>query len=161
MVRVETPLLVLGPGPGALVAAKVAGACGQPCLLVGHDLAGGETPVALDATAVALLAEHGVLDVLRPCLLAGDPPSIAPRQFEAILKQHCVADLNVGVYDRMEVVDRVVVGRSLRGILTGGTRRWELVADAWIDGAALAMSLPAAIGDGVAAAREAITMRRS
>ena len=111
--RVDTPLLVLGRGPAALVAAKVAGACGQPCLLVGHEVVGGDAPVGLDRSAVAVLEQHHLVDVLRPHLLAFDPLTVAPREFEEVLKQHCVADPNVGVYDRMELLERVVAGRTL------------------------------------------------
>jgi hypothetical protein len=159
--RVETPLLVLGRGPAAVVSAKVAGACGQPCLLVGHEVVSGDSPVELDATAVAVLEGYGLVDVLRPHLLALHPLTFAPSEFEHVLKQHCVADLNVGVYDGMEVVERTVSGRSLRGVLTDGTTRWDLVADAWIDASALPMSLPAAIIDGAAAVLDAITSMRT
>jgi hypothetical protein len=160
LLRVETPLLVLGTGPAALVAAKVAGACGQPCLLVGHEVIGGDTPAELDLAAVAVLDRHRLIDVLRPHLLAADPLTVAPREFEEVLKQHCIADLNVGVYDRMTLADRGVAGRTLRGVLTDGRSRWELVADTWIDADALAVALPPAITDGEAAALEAITALR-
>ena len=43
--------------------------------------------------------------------------------FEEVLKQHCVADMNVSVYDGVDVVDRVVDGRGVRGVLTDGTSR--------------------------------------
>ena len=157
MVRVETPLLVLGRGPAALVAAKVAGACGQPCLLVGHHIVSTDSPVRLDATAVAVLERYGLLDVLRPHLLTVDPLTISPRELERVLKQHCVADVNVGVYDGMEVVERAITGRSLRGVLTDGVARWDLVADSWIDADALPVWLSAAIRHGAAAAIDAIT----
>ena len=60
----------------------------------------------LDDAAVEVLDPHGVLDVLRPYLTAVDPLAIAPRAFEEVLKHHCVADLNVTVYDEVEVIDR-------------------------------------------------------
>jgi hypothetical protein len=155
-VRIDTPLLVLGRGPAALVAAKVAGASGQPCLLVGHEVTGGDAPVALEPGAVAVLVEHRLVDVLRPHLLAVDPLTISPREFEEVVKQHCVADLNVGVYDRMELVGGAVTGRSLRGVLTDGRSRWEVVADTWIEADEPATSLSAAIVAGASAAVEAI-----
>ena len=161
LIRVDTPLLVQGRGPAALVAAKVAGACGQPCLLVGHEVTSGDTPVELDAAATTVLEEHGLLDVLRPYLLASDPLTVVPSDFERVVKQHCVADLNVGVYDRFEIVDRVIDGRTLCGLLTDGTSRWQLTADACIDADALARSLPAAITHGAAAALDAIVTLRS
>ena len=159
--RIETPLLVLGRGPAAVVAAKVAGACGQPCLLVGHEIVSSDSPVELDENAVAVLARHGLVDVLRPHLLVSQPPTIAPSEFERVLKQHCVADLNVSVYDQMEVVERAATGRTLCGVLTDGASRWDLAADTWIDADALSVSsLPAAIVDGAAAAGDAIAVLR-
>ena len=154
--RIDTALLIVGRGPAALVAAKVAGGCGQPCLLVGHEIVGGDEPVELDPAAVAVLEQHGMLDVLRPHLLGVSPPTIATAEFEEAVKQFCVADLNVGVYDRMELVERTVDGRSVHGVLTDGRSRWDVVADAWIDATTLAVTLPAAITDGAAAALEAI-----
>ena len=126
--RVETPLLVLGRGPAALVAAKVAGAYGQPCLLVGHEITSGDVPVELDRTAIDVLEEYGLIDVLRPHLLAVRPPAVVPCEFE----------------------------RGLRGALSDGRSRWELVADTWIDAGALAATLPAAIPQGAAAVVRAI-----
>lgn len=161
MIRIDTPLLVLGRGPAALVAAKVAGSCGQPCLLVGHEFTGGPEPVVLDAAATAALEEHRLVDVLRPHLAAIDPLTIAPDELEAVLKQHCVADLNVGVYDRMELLDPVIDGRGVSGILTDGRSRWELHADTWIDADSLAAALPAAITDGTSAALDAIAALRA
>ena len=49
------------------------------------------TPVALDPDAVAVLDAHGVLDILRPYLVA-DPPSISPLDVRGVVKHHCVAD---------------------------------------------------------------------
>lgn len=154
--RIDTSLLIVGRGPAALVAAKVAGGCGQPCLLAGHEIVGGDDPVELNPAAVAVLEQHGILDVLRPHLLGVSPATIAPAEFEEVVKQFCVADLNVSVYDRMELVERTVDGRALHGVLTDGRSRWDLVADTWIDAAALAVTLSAAITDGATAALEAI-----
>ena len=97
-----------------------------------------------------------LFDVLRPYLLAVDPPSIAPCVFEEVLKHHCVADLNV---DRLRPIRgrrRAVRGRGVHGVLSDGRSRWELVADTWIDAGALAASLPAAIPQGAAAVLRAI-----
>jgi hypothetical protein len=161
MMRLETPLLVHGRGPAALVAAKVAGSCGQPCLLVGHEITSGDAPVELDATATDVLEQHGLVDVLRPHLLATDPLTVVPRDFEHVLKQHCVADLNVVVYDQFDIIELAVEGRSLRGLLSNGTSTWDLAADTWIDADALAGPLPAAIRLGAAAALDAIVALRS
>jgi hypothetical protein len=154
--RIDTPLLVVGRGPAALVVAKLAGGYGMPCLLAGHEVVGGDEPVALDADAVGVLAHHGLLEVLRPYLTSLDPVTIAPRAFEEVIKHHCVADLNVTVYDDVDVIERVAAGTGLRGVLTDGTARWDLTADRFVDADPLPRALPTAITAG-AAALEAIS----
>jgi hypothetical protein len=146
--RIETPLLIVGGGPAALAAAEIASGYRLPSLVVGHLAGCGQHPdhpVALDAGAVEALRPHGVLDVLRPFLAVADPPTLSPRVFEDVLKGHCVADMNVTVYDAMEVVDRRAQGGGMVGVLTDGSARWEVVADAVIDTAAY----PAGLSDAV------------
>jgi hypothetical protein len=166
---IDTPLLVVGRGPAALVVAKVASGWGLSSLVAGHQVVGGDDPVVLDAESVAVLAPHGVFDVLRPYLSAVEPPTIVPATFEAVLKHHCVADMNVTVYDGMELVDRVRVDGGapagpggVRGVLTDGRARWEVRADAFVDAADLPGELPAAIPAAarVAAAALAAVQRR-
>jgi hypothetical protein len=159
-VRIDTPLLVVGRGPAALVVAKVAAGCGTPCLLAGHEVTGDDEPVPLGPEAVATLERHGLLDVLRPYLTATDPVTIAGRDFEAVVKHHCVADLNVTVYDEMSVVDRVADGRGVRGVLTDGTSRWEVRADQFVDATTLPGTLPEAITAGATAALDAVAAVR-
>ena len=154
--RIDTPLLVIGRGPAALVVAKVAAAYGLPCLLAGHESTGADEHVALDPDAVAALERHGLIDVLRPYLGGGDPPTIAPLAFEEVIKHHCVADLNVTVYDEVAVVDRVPTGRGIEGVLTDGTSRWDLGADQFVDAGALPTELSGAITAGAAAALAAL-----
>src|SRR4051812_29842914 len=103
---IDTPLLVVGRGPAALVVAKIAAGYGLPCLLVGHDVSDDDRPVPLTADAAAALERHGLLGILQPYLDSVSPPTITPRAFEEVIKHHCVADLNVTVYDRMDVVER-------------------------------------------------------
>lgn len=146
--HVEVPLLIVGGGPAALAVAEIASGYSLPSLLVGHVAGTGpapDYPVPLDAGAVAALAPHGVLDVLRPYLAVSDPPTLAPRVFEEVLKQHSVADLNVTVYDGLEVIDRRVDDGVVRGVLTDGRSRWTLSADAMIDTA----DYPANLSDAV------------
>ena len=156
---IDTPLLVVGRGPAALVVAKVAAAYGLPCLLAGHEATGTDQPVALEADAVAALERHGLIDVLRPYLGGGDPPTIAPLAFEEVIKHHCVADLNVTVYDQVEVVERVAAVGGIDGVLTDGTSRWTLHADQYVDAAVLPTELSAAITAGAAAALAALDAR--
>jgi hypothetical protein len=157
---IDTPLLVTGRGPGALVVAKVASGWGLASLVVGHEPTGGDEPVALGADAVAVLTPHGVFDVLRPYLAAVEPPSIAPAVFEHVLKHHCVADMNVTVYDGMELVEARPEGAGVRGVLTDGRSRWEVVADAHVDAADLPADLPAAITAAADAAATVMATRR-
>jgi len=132
-VRIDTPLLVVGRGPAALVVAKLAAGRGLPCLLAGHEPVDDETPAALDDAAVEVLTRDGVLDVLRPYLTSTAPVTIAPRDFEEVVKHHCVADLNVTVYDEVTVVERDFGDRGGTAVLTDGTSRWELHADRFVD----------------------------
>ena len=153
---VDTPLLVVGTGPAALVVAKGAAAYGLPTLLVGHEPTGDSVPVALDPDAGATLEQQALLDVLRPYLVATEPVTIAPLDFEEVIKHHCVADLNVTVYDDMAVVERVADGGGVRGVLTDGTSRWDVHADQFVDATALPGTLAEAITAGTAAALDAV-----
>ena len=108
---IDTPLLVTGHGPAGLVVAKVVSGWGLQSLVAGHQPLDGDEPVVLDPEAVAVLTPHGVFDVLRPYLASVEPPSIAPVVFEEVLKHHCVADMNVTVYDGIELVERVAARR--------------------------------------------------
>jgi hypothetical protein len=158
---IDTPLLIVGHGPAPLVVAKVAAGCGAACLLAGHEPVEDRQPVPLSAEAVATLEHHGLFDVLRPYLDTASPPTIAPLVFEEVIKHHCVADLNVTVYDRMTVVDAVPAGPGLRGVLPDGTGRWDVRADVFVDGGLLPRDLCSAIIEGVAAALEALHTPRS
>ena len=153
---IDTPLLVVGHGPAALVVAKVAAGYGLACVLVGHEVTGGDTAVPLGADAIAELERHGLLDILRPYLEGVDAPALAPLAFEEVVKHHCVADLNVTVYDQMSVVEREPAGDGIRGVLTDGTSRWDLSADRFVDATLLPSALPAAITTGAAVALEAL-----
>ncbi|MFN0029454.1 MAG: hypothetical protein ACKV2O_20050 [Acidimicrobiales bacterium] len=146
--KVDTPLLIIGGGPGALAAAEIASGFRLPSLVVGHVAAQGpnpEYPVPLDEDAVAALEHHGVLGVLRPYLAVQEPPTVSPHVFEDIVKHHCVADMNVTVYDAMEVVELQAQAGSVSGVLTDGRARWELHADAVIDTRDFPSELSAAV----------------
>ncbi|MDH3678330.1 MAG: hypothetical protein OEV40_00120 [Acidimicrobiia bacterium] len=155
MASIDTPLLVVGHGPAALVAAKVASGRGLSCLIVGHEPIVDDQPVVLDEESLRVLEPNGVLGVLRPYASARAPFTIAPTLFEQALKHHCVADMLVTVYDRMWVdeqqVDEQQVdelrpdGGALSGVLTDGRSRWELRADAFLDVSALPTELNGAI----------------
>ncbi len=102
-------------------------------------------------------SEHGLVDILRPYLdAARSVDHRADRDFEEVIKHHCVADLNVTVYDEVAVIERVTDGSVLRGVLTDGTSRWELAADQFVDADLLPTALSDAITAGAAAARGAV-----
>ena len=130
--------------------AKLAAGRGVPCLLAGHEVLGDDAPTELDEAAVDVLTRHGVLDVLRPHLIALAPATITPRDFEEVIKHHCVADLNVTVYDEVTVVERQFGDDGGHAVLTDGTSRWELHADHFVDAGLLPISLSAAIVAGAA-----------
>jgi hypothetical protein len=149
-VRIDTPLLVVGRGPAALVVAKLAAGRSIPCLLAGHEVLGDDAPIELSDAAVDVLTTHGVLDVLRPHLIAPAPVTITTRDFEEVVKHHCVADLNVTVYDEVTVVDRQFGDDGGEAVLTDGRSRWELHADHFVDADLLPRDLSAAIVAGAA-----------
>jgi hypothetical protein len=151
-VLIETPLLVVGRGPAPLVAAKVAAGWGLPTLLAGHEPTGADEAVVLGDDELHALTTHGVIDILRPSLVGTGPALVSRREFEDVLKHHCVADVNVTVYDQVDVVDIEPDGDGLRAVLTDGRARWELAAAHYIDGSRLAPALPQAVLAGVGAA---------
>ena len=99
-----------------------------------------------------MLTRHGVLDVLRPYLTRrARRRRSRPRDFEEVVKHHCVADLNVTVYDEVTVVERRLGDGGGEAVLTDGTSRWELHADRFVDAGLLPSALSAAIVAGAAA----------
>lgn len=148
---IETPLLIIGHGPAALVAAKVLSGSGLTSLVAGHAPRDDVEPVELDDESLAILEPHGVLGVLRPYASTQEPFTIAPLLFEQGLKHHCVADMLITVYDDMiftptstsNPTDHDRGGRtgsgsgagsgSVVGRLDGAGSSWETRADAFLD----------------------------
>ena len=133
MASIDTPLLIVGHGPAALVTAKVVAGRGRPCLLADHRPIEDTEPVVLDDPSLAALEPNGVLGVLRPYAAAQDPFTIAPLLFEQGLKHHCVADMLVTVFDELAVEDLVTSDSGASATLTDGRSRWAVAADALID----------------------------
>jgi flavin-dependent dehydrogenase len=148
----DTPLLIIGSGPAALVTAKVAAGRGLPCLLAGHELVDDSTPVVLDAESLAVLEPDGVLGVLRPYAASQEPFAIAPLHFEQGLKHHCIADMLVTVFDGLSVTDVVRSGAGATAVLTDGRTRWEVRADQFID----VGGLPGDLNDAIHHAAEVV-----
>lgn len=134
---IETPLLIIGHGPAALVAAKVLSGAGATSLVAGHVPRDDTMPVELDAESLAILEPHGVLGVLRPYASIQDPFTIAPLSFEQGLKHHCVADMLITVYDEMTFTPAPTATGHDRpagsGRLDGAGSSWEVTAHAVLD----------------------------
>lgn len=136
---IETPLLIIGHGPAALVAAKVLSGSGLASLVAGHTPLDDTEPVELDADSLAILEPHGVLGVLRPYALTHEPFTIAPLLFEQGLKHHCVADMLITVYDDMAFTSTQTPTDHDHGAgweagrLDGAGSSWEIKADALLD----------------------------
>ena len=151
---IETPLLIVGSGPAALVIAKVVSGQGLPCLIVGHEAVDNTEPVALDPESVAILEPHGVLAVLRPYAAAQNPFTITSLAFENALKHHCVADMLVTVYDDMYVNEAGTTTTDFRCELTDGRNTWEIQADAFVDVSEFSIDLNDAIHQAAAFGNE-------
>ncbi len=149
--QIDTALLVVGTGPGALLVGKLASGRGLSSVIAGHTITAPKSgdwdePAPLSEAAVAILTPHGVFDVLRPYLASHHPVAIEPSAFEEVLKHHCVADMNTTVYDGLELVEaQPTEGGGVRGVLTDGRSRWPITADAYVDAAALPTELSAAV----------------
>lgn len=141
--QIDTSLLVIGSGPGALLVGKLASGRGLGSVIAGHEITApepgaSEEPAPLSDEAVAILTPHGVFDVLRPYLASHHPVAIEPAVFEEVLKHHCVADMNTTVYDGLQLVEAEPTdGGGVRGVLTDGRSRWPVTADAFVDAATL------------------------
>lgn len=142
---IDTPLLIIGRGPAALVAAKVVSGAGMTSLVAGHEPVDDLEPVVLDERSLSILEPNGVLGVLRPYAAAQDPFTIAPTLFEQGLKHHCVADMLITVYDGMSLEEAEANGDGVTGRLTDGRSSWEIEADSLFDVAGLPTELNEAI----------------
>jgi hypothetical protein len=143
---IDVPVLVVGPGPGPVTVAKLLSGRGVPCLLAGHTVLGDAGVEVLAASAVNVLEANGLLEVLHPYVdRKGASVTIAPGVYEIVVKQHCVADINVIVYDEVAVVDRRAGPAGVEAIMTHGRSRWTVHASELVDGSDLPTSLPDAI----------------
>lgn len=145
MPGIDTPLLIVGHGPAALVAAKLASGIGQSSVVVGHESVENDEPVVLDQQSVDILEPDGVLGVLRPYAADQNPFAIAPVTFEAGLKHHCVVDMLVTVFDGLWVEDLELTGSGGIGRLTDGRSNWTFTTDTYLDVSDYPTELNAAI----------------
>ena len=154
MPAIDVPLLIVGHGPAALVAAKVLSGSGLTSLIAGHEPLDLLEPVVLDQQSVAVLEPHGVLGVLRPYAASQYPFTIVPNLFEQGLKHHCVVDMLITVYDGMSLIETIPDGVAITGVLTDGRSRWPIRADTFLDVSHMSTNLNAAIHEAAAFATE-------
>jgi hypothetical protein len=119
---------------------------GVPCLLAGHAVLPEVAPATLGRSEVEALQGYGLLDILNPYLVSnGGSATISPEVYENVIKHHCVADVNVTVYDDVAIVDRRAGPSAVEAVMTHGRSRWEVRASQLVDGSELPSALPDAI----------------
>lgn len=150
---IDTPLLIVGGGPAALVLAQLAGGASLGSLVVGHRSRGQGETVELSAEAVALLQPHGVINVLLPYAERTEPMVIDSALFEQVLKHHCVVSMNITVYDGFDVSNLVSKSSGVSATISDGRSQWQVEADRMVNTARLPVELNAAICEGAAFAR--------
>lgn len=175
---IDTPLLIVGGGPAALIVATVVSGSSMGSLIVGHESVGGDELVQLDEAAVAVLKPHGVINVLRPYATSTEPFVITAALFEKVLKHHCVVNMNITVYDGMKLVDLKIAGDSgdasdggdrgsgdgevgreelgATATISDGHSQWQVNADYLADTGRLSVDLNEAIKSGAALARQVL-----
>jgi hypothetical protein len=148
-VPIDVPVLVVGQGPAPLTVAKMLAGRGVLCLLAGHTVLPDAAPAALGSSAIDVLKAHGLLEILHPYLdHDGTSVAISPEVYENVIKHHCVADINVIVYDEVDIVDRLVGSSGVDAVMTQGRSRWQVHAAALVDGS----DLPASLSDAIVTA---------
>tara|TARA_R110000787_G_scaffold134595_2_gene246980 strand:- start:787 stop:1347 length:561 start_codon:yes stop_codon:yes gene_type:complete len=175
---IDTPLLIVGGGPAALIVATVVSGSSMGSLIVGHESVGGDELVQLDEAEVAVLKPHGVINVLRPYATSTEPFVITAALFEKVLKHHCVVNMNITVYDGMKLVDLKIVGDGgdasdggdrdsgdgkaareglgARATISDGHSQWQVKADYLADTGHLSVDLNEAIKSGAALAHQVL-----
>ena len=149
---IDTPLLIVGGGPAALIIGTVAAGYSLGSLIVGHESLDSDEVVELDDEALALLKPHGVINVLKPYATSTDPFVITAALFEKVLKHHCVVNMNITLYDGMEVLDLQLDGGGARCTISDGHTQWAIKTDNLVDTANLHTDLNSAIKEGAAIA---------
>lgn len=150
MATIDTPLLIVGKGPAALMVAKLVSGAGLASLLAGHESLNQQEPVTLDERSLTILEPDGVLGVLRPYATSQKPFAIAPDLFENGLKHHCVADMLITVYDGMSVAEVKKGSLSTTALMSDGRSQWNIRADAFFDAGHVSTNLNSAIHDAAA-----------
>jgi hypothetical protein len=155
-VTIDTPLLIVGGGPAALIVGTVASGYSLSSLIVGHESKDSDELFELDDKAIALLKPHGVINVLRPYAESYEPFVITAALFEKVLKHHCVVNMNITLYDGMELLDLSPVDVGAKGTISDGETQWLIKAGRIVDTTKLSANLNAAIKEGAAIAKDIV-----
>ena len=159
LVTIDTPLLIVGGGPAALIVGTVASGYSLSSLIVGHESKDSDEMFGLDDKAIALLKPHGVINVLRPYAESYEPFVITASLFEKVLKHHCVVNMNITLYDGMELLDLSPDGDGAKATMSDGETQWLIRADHLVDTSNMPTSPNAATREGAAIA-EAIVAEK-
>jgi len=154
---IDTPLLIVGGGPAALIIGTVVAGYSLGSLIVGHESLNSDEAVELDDKAIELLKPHGVINVLRPYATSTEPFVITAALFEKVLKHHCVVNMNITLYDGMELLDLAPDGDGANCTISDGQTKWAIKADRLVDTTKLSIDLNGAIKEGAAIAREILS----
>ena len=145
---IDTPLLIVGGGPAALIVGTVAAGYSLSSLIVGHQSTDSDVTVELDEEAVALLKPHGVINVLKPYAMSTEPFAITAALFEKVLKHHCVVNMNITLYDGMDLTNLKREDNGTTCTISDGHTEWAVKADRLVDTAIMPTDLNAAIKEG-------------
>lgn len=151
-VTIDTPLLIVGGGPAALIVATIASGYSLSSLIVGHESQDNDDLFELDDKTIALLKPHGVINVLRPYAESLEPFVITAALFEKVLKHHCVVNMNITLYDGMELLDLTPDAAGAKAIMSDGQVQWLIQADYLVDTTSLPTDPGAATREGSAIA---------
>lgn len=158
-VTIDTPLLIVGGGPAALIAATVASGYSLGSLIVGHESQDSDELFELDEETVALLKPHGVINVLRPYAASNAPFVISAALFEKVLKHHCVVNMNITLYDGMELLELSPDGDGAQATISDGETKWLIEADYLVDTTNLGTDPNSATKDGARVAKAIVTRK--
>ena len=154
--NIDTPLLIIGGGPAALVIGTVASGYSLGSLIVGHQSTDSDNTLELDEEAIVQLKPHGVINVLRPYAQNMEPFLITEALFEKVLKHHCVVNMNITVYDGMDLLELTAVGEGAKAVISDGQTQWTITADHLVDTTSLPADTNGAIKEGASLARNIV-----
>ncbi len=158
-VKIDTPLLIVGGGPAALIVGTIASGYSMGSLIVGHEPVCPDASVELAEDVLEILKPHGVINVLLPYADSTDPVLIKASVFEQVLKHHCVVNMNITLYDGMALSNVRREGEGASAIISDGETQWFVKADRLLDTHEIPRELNAAIRKGAHLAESIVAAR--